>query len=1058
VTRVLVAGALALGLLAAPAAGFAQDAGMPAPGTIRLKVAEFDPVAGVPTLPAAATLDRYPTGVRGGFLVQFQRPITAADRAALEEVGASVKGYVPMMTLEIVMTEDSRAKVATLPGVRWVGIYQPAFKIIPGLPEREASLQPGEKMKLQVSLFAGEEEPAMSDIRGLGARVLKIDRGRSFLVAQIEIPSGRLNSLAGIPQVRFVEEVYKQIALNDRSRVHTGLDDVANDTFTSGLDTSLDGNDEGSGFQVKYGHMDSGLNGGRADFSTADVTFEPGADSSDLDNGHGTHTAGSMVGDGGDYATVPENAPATGPVTADKWRGITPQAALHHISFDNNYTDRQMFERESEEGAHVSSNSWGWGNAGGSIRDYNTNAAVWDEGVWDADNDVAGLQPLVVVFSAGNDGGWNSPYNGCNSAGPDNVGSPGTAKNVITVGNNETDRGSFGACGGAYASLGDNVEEMNASSSRGPVDPDGTGQGLFKPDVTNIGGYWVASVEAPGTASACSAQYVEGDCPTPGEAGYCSNTGANYAYYNGTSMSCPLTAGLAGVLFQDLVVNRGVGSPKPSLVKALLINGARDLQPSACNYTYDVTQSTVHEGWGFVQAKDSLYGPSGGPAQRNIDFENEETANAVATGETYTRQITVASGTPFKVSVAWTDYPAAAGSGSPLVVNDLDLEVSGPSGTFRGNNFSGNWSATGGSADRYNVVENVYIQNPGAGTYTVTVRGYQVSQDQEPSKAGVNQDFSLVWSGDLGPCTSTCGNNTIECSEVCDGSDLGGESCQTQGFDDGTLACASGCGGFDTSGCFDYVCGDGVKNGTEECDGSDIGGATCASQGCTGGTPTCTGGCTLNYSTCTGCPACDNDGTCETGEDCNSCANDCISGSTSGADCGNGICEAGNGEDCLSCPADCNGKTNGKPSTRFCCGDGDGQNPRSCSDPTCSTGGWECTDVPANPSTYCCGDATCEGAEDSFNCAVDCGAPPFCGDGTCDPGEDQCSCAGDCGTPPATEEGLCSDGIDNDCDGLTDGDDDDCAGACFPLGASCTDNADCCSVKCKGKGGSKTCR
>ena len=42
---------------------------------------------------------------------------------------------------------------------------------------------------------------------------------------------------------------------------------------------------------------------------------------------------------------------------------------------------------------------------------------------------------------------------------------------------------------------------------------------------------------------------------------------------------------------------------------------------------------------------------------------------------------------------------AAAGSGSPLVVNDLDLVVSGPDGTFLGNNFSGNWSTTGGSAD-----------------------------------------------------------------------------------------------------------------------------------------------------------------------------------------------------------------------------------------------------------------------------------------------------------------------------------------------------------------------
>ena len=68
-----------------------------------------------------------------------------------------------------------------------------------------------------------------------------------------------------------------------------------------------------------------------------------------------------------------------------------------------------------------------------------------------ADDDQAGLQPLIVLFSAGNDGGWNSPYNGCTSNGPDNVGSPGTAKNVITVGNNETDRGSDPNCGGAYS-------------------------------------------------------------------------------------------------------------------------------------------------------------------------------------------------------------------------------------------------------------------------------------------------------------------------------------------------------------------------------------------------------------------------------------------------------------------------------------------------------------------------------------------------------------------------------------------------------------------------------
>ncbi len=47
-----------------------------------------------------------------------------------------------------------------------------------------------------------------------------------------------------------------------------------------------------------------------------------------------------------------------------------------------------------------------------------------------------------------------------------------------------------------------------------------------------------------------------------------------------------------------------------------------------------------------------------------------------------------------------------------------------------------------------------------------------------------------------------CGDNSIGGTEVCDGTDLGGETCGTQGFDGGTLACNGTCDGFDTSGCF----------------------------------------------------------------------------------------------------------------------------------------------------------------------------------------------------------------------------------------------------------------
>jgi glucose/arabinose dehydrogenase len=60
----------------------------------------------------------------------------------------------------------------------------------------------------------------------------------------------------------------------------------------------------------------------------------------------------------------------------------------------------------------------------------------------------------------------------------------------------------------------------------------------------------------------------------------------------------------------------------------------------------------------------------------------------------------------------------------------------------------------------------------------------------------------------------------------------------------------------------------------------------------------------------------------------------------------------------------------------------------------------------------------------------------------------------DCTTPTLE---LCTAQIDNDCDGFVDGADTDCQLACFPQGASCSGNSDCCSLKCRG-GNNKTCK
>ena len=163
-----------------------------------------------------------------------------------------------------------------------------------------------------------------------------------------------------------------------------------------------------------------------------------------------------------------------------------------------------------------------------------------------------------------------------------------------------------------------------------------------------------------------------------------------------------------------------------------------------------------------------------------------------------------------------------------------------------------------------------------------------------------------------------------------------------------------------------------------------------------------------------------------------------MSGYSSGAQCGNGVCEAGNGENCVNCEADCAGRQGGKPSSRYCCGDGGGTNPVSCSNPVCTEAGFQCTDVPTVPSTYCCGDGACNGDENCGNCATDCttSATEICNNGS----DDDCANGADCSDPTCASDPSCQ------------------TPTCLDTGAACTSNGECCSDRCKGRGGSKTCQ
>jgi len=126
-----------------------------------------------------------------------------------------------------------------------------------------------------------------------------------------------------------------------------------------------------------------------------------------------------------------------------------------------------------------------------------------------------------------------------------------------------------------------------------------------------------------------------------------------------------------------------------------------------------------------------------------------------------------------------------------------------------------------------------------------------------------------------------CGDGEVDPGEACDGDDVQGENCASQGFYAGPVVCTDQCE-LDLSLC-DLAgwCGDGnFQSAYEQCDGSELYGMTCGSLGLgyDAGTLSCGADCTWDDSLCTGCGdgAIEGDESCDDGngvvwDGCNGC-------------------------------------------------------------------------------------------------------------------------------------------------------------------------------------------
>lgn len=106
--------------------------------------------------------------------------------------------------------------------------------------------------------------------------------------------------------------------------------------------------------------------------------------------------------------------------------------------------------------------------------------------------------------------------------------------------------------------------------------------------------------------------------------------------------------------------------------------------------------------------------------------------------------------------------------------------------------------------------------------------------------------------GDSGPAPASCGNAIKEGDEVCDLSDLDGQTCADFGFQGGTLTCFVNCAGVSTDNC--YICGNGTLEGDEDCENGEVpAGVACDDLGFDAGDVTCGADCFYDTSQCSSC-------------------------------------------------------------------------------------------------------------------------------------------------------------------------------------------------------------
>jgi len=692
----------------------------------------------------------------GYYIIQFIGPIKEGWKNDITATGAAILGYYNTNAMLIRIDSSSIYSVVQHAKVQGATPYFPAFKI-------DANIKYNNEGKALISILLHQDKTARSIVSKIPGEIVRM-AGEDSNSVVVSVAMDKILQIALLKDVAYISNYVEPEPTMDFSREILGVQKRTQNSSTP-LDPASRGLwDEGlKGEGEIVTVQDSGLDTG--DLATLNIDFEgnsrlvqhfgydtpygpdpfnskPWSDTPSTGY-HGTfclsQIAGSGANSGGQFAGI---APKSRYIVERGYGWLNP-------GLQDSY----------KYGSRIHSNSWG---VPANFGTYGSDAQYLDSFVYSQTDQ-------VVTMSAGNEGFWGQRPR-----------TPGTAKNCITIGaagNNKPWRAINSVVGNtlntgatqptnppgiANFAFNDWVCITGATPAQtefrrlsgvtattltftgAPLTfPHPAGSRVFKNSALQVTGF---SSRGPTSDNRLKPDVVGPGVNIAGVQGF----SPTYKYASGTSMSNPNVAGVVALTRQWLKQMKGNAVPSASLVKALLINGARNTQYQEAPTWTTLNYPDTTQGWGYVDGYTTLY-PTAPTTRKFWDYKR-----GISNGQRIDFPIVAGPG-KFKVSLVWSD-PAAVPNANPALINDLDLVVNSPDNTYfyRGNAYSigtsesmqnpatGATTSLGTVPDTLNNVEGVTLNNsPYSGLYTVSIFGSNIPQGPQPFALVVQYEATL---------------------------------------------------------------------------------------------------------------------------------------------------------------------------------------------------------------------------------------------------------------------------------------------------------------------------